>query len=82
MLDPQIFDDIAKRLLDTVPDNVKAIQNDLQANFRSVLQTAFTKLDLVSREEFDTQVKVLARTREKLEQLQVQIKHLEEQQTK
>ncbi len=46
-----------------------AFSSDLEANFRSVLRSTLGKLDLVTREEFDTQLKVLERTRSKLEAL-------------
>ena len=77
MIDTKIFDDLAKRLSDAIPNSVKNVQNDLEKNFRSVLQNAFAKLDLVTREEFDAQANALARTRIKLEQLEQQITALE-----
>jgi len=70
MIDPKIFDDIAEKLSNAVPSNIKGIRDDMKKNFRSILQGAFSKFDLVTREEFDTQVKVLLRTREKLEALE------------
>ena len=76
---PKIFDDIAKRLSDVVPDGVRELQEDLQQKFRDILQAGFQQFDLVTREEFDTQTKVLARTREKLEALEKQVNDLEQQ---
>jgi len=52
---------------------------DLEKNMRLMLGTFFSKLDLVTREEFDIQAKVLARTREKLEALEAKIAALEKQ---
>jgi len=46
---------------------------DLERNFKSLLQTGLEKMDLVTREEFDIQVAVLARTREKLEILEAKL---------
>jgi len=77
MIDPKMFDDIAEKLSNAVPSNVKAIRDDLKKNFRSILQGAFAKFDLVTREEFDTQVKVLARTRTKLDNLEKEISAIE-----
>ena len=50
---------------------------DMEKNVRALLSTFFTKLDLVSREEFDIQAQVLRRTREKLEALEARVARLE-----
>jgi ubiquinone biosynthesis accessory factor UbiK len=50
---------------------------DLEKNFRGMLSSAFTRLDLVSREEYDVQVQVLARAREKLAALEARVAELE-----
>jgi BMFP domain-containing protein YqiC len=55
------------------------MREDLEQNFRSVLRGGLEKLDLVTREEFDVQVAVLARTREKLEKLEALLAELEQQ---
>jgi len=52
---------------------------DLEKNFRGLLSSAFTRLDLVSREEYDVQVQVLARSREKLAALEKRVAELEQQ---
>lgn len=77
MLDSKFFEDIAKKLSDVLPDSVHGMRKDLQKNFHSILQAAFSKLDLVTREEFDVQVKVLSKTRLKLEDLIEQVAELE-----
>lgn len=82
MFDSKIFDDIAKKLSDALPDSVQGMRKDLQKNFHSILQGAFSKLDLVTREEFDVQVKVLSKTRLKLEGLIDQVAQLEEKKPK
>jgi len=71
------LDDLARQLADAVPRNLKAIGDDLERNFRSLLQAGLGKMDLVTREEFDLQVAVLKRTREKLEALEARIDKLE-----
>ena len=53
------------------------MREDLEQNFRSVLRASLNKLDLVTREEFDVQEAVLAKTRAKLEALEKQVKALE-----
>ena len=77
MIDLKAIDDLARRLSDMVPPNVKAAQADLENNFRAALQTGLGKLDLVTREEFEVQRAVLLRTREKLEALEKTVAELE-----
>ncbi len=72
------LDDLAGRLAEAVPQNLKAIGEDLEHNFKSLLQTGLAKMDLVTREEFDVQVAVLARTREKLEALEARLAELQD----
>lgn len=77
MMDAKILDDIAKRLSGAMPDAAKAVQGDLEKNLRAATQSVFARLDLVTREEFDVQSKVLARSRSKIEQLEKQVAELE-----
>jgi BMFP domain-containing protein YqiC len=77
MIDPKMLDDLAQRLARTVPAGVLSLKNDLEENFRSILQSGLTRLDLVSRQEFDVQVAVLKRTREMLEKLEARVSALE-----
>ncbi|WP_455233844.1 accessory factor UbiK family protein [Thiogranum longum] len=79
MLDPKILDDIASRLNRAVPPAAKAVQQDLEKNLRAAVQSALARLDLVTREEFDVQSKVLARSRAKIEQLEKTVAALEAQ---
>ena len=71
------LDDLARQLADAVPRNLKAIGGDLERNFKSLLQAGLAKMDLVTREEYDLQVAVLQRSREKLEALEQRIAELE-----
>ena len=68
---------IARKLADAVPEGLRSIREDLENNFRSVLRSSLSKLDLVTREEFEVQEAVLAKTREKLETLEARLKELE-----
>ena len=77
MIDPKAIDDLVKRLMDAVPPSLLDLKSDLQDNFRSALQGGLAKLDLVTREEFDAQLKVLARTRSKLETLEKKVDAME-----
>ena len=76
MMDPRFVDDLARRLRDAIPPGMEQFREDLEKNFRSVLQGAFGKLDMVTREEFDVQRAVLQRTREKLEHLEKELEKL------
>ena len=73
------IENLVRKLVDTVPQGIKSVREDLEQNFRSVLQSGLGKLDLVTREEFEVQEAVLARTREKLDVLEAQLKDLEKQ---
>ena len=76
-MDPFRIDEIARRLMEGVPPALRSMQQDLEDNFRSVLRATLGKLDLVTRDEFDAQTKVLERTRAKLEALQTRLTDLE-----
>lgn len=80
MLNPKIIDDLARQISGLIPTGVKDLQADVQKNIHTLLQGAFAKLDLVTREEFDVQSKVLARTRAKLEELERLVAELEKKQ--
>ena len=72
------LDDLARELVDAVPRNLRALGDDLERNFRSLLTAGLGKMDLVTREEFDLQVAVLARTRAKLDALEARLAELED----
>ncbi len=71
------IDAIARRLVESVPPGLRTVQKDLESNFKAVLRASLSKLDLVSREEFDTQTRVLQRTRERLADLEARLQALE-----
>ena len=66
---------IAEAIVDVLP---KDIAKDVRGNTRVLVQSALEKMDLVSREELDIQEKVLQRTRDKLEALEVRITEMEQ----
>ncbi len=76
MIDLAHLDDLARRLSSLVPPGLREGRDELQQNFKSVLQAGLARLDLVTREEFEVQRLVLARTREKLEALERQLAEL------
>ncbi|MET1255635.1 ubiquinone biosynthesis accessory factor UbiK [Aliikangiella maris] len=78
MIDPKKIDDIAAKLSEAIPPGAKALQQDLQAQFKQILQSMIARMDLVTREEFDAQTKVLAKTREKIDALEKVVADLED----
>ncbi len=78
MIDLGKIDDIVNRLSSALPPGATQLKDDLESRFRSVLKTAFVKMDLVTREEFDIQKAVLERTQIKLQALERQLDELEQ----
>ncbi len=70
MFDAKFFDELSKKLAEALPNGVRQACEDVEKNFQSILKSAFGKLDLVTREEFDAQVAVLQRTRKKVDELE------------
>lgn len=75
---------VRKELLDEIGSRVSEVlaaspAKDLEKNLKALLASVFARLDLVTREEFDVQREVLARTREKLEALERRVAALESQ---
>lgn len=77
MMDRQDIDQIALRLVSLVPPGLAQAHQDLRTNFHDVLAQGLRRLDLVTREEFDVQSQLLARTRAKVEDLEKRIADLE-----
>jgi BMFP domain-containing protein YqiC len=76
-MEPLRIDEIARRLMDNLPPAFRATQRDLESNFRAVLRASLAKLDLVTRDEFDVQSRVLERTRARLEALEARVRGME-----
>ncbi|QDE37983.1 accessory factor UbiK family protein [Luteibacter pinisoli] len=76
-MDVQGIDQLAERLASLVPPGLAQARQDLHANFKDILAQGLRRLDLVTREEFDVQSQVLARTRERLESLEKRVASLE-----
>ena len=73
-MNDKILSDLSARLAELASANPA---KDLEKNFRGMLSSAFSRLELVSREEYDVQVQVLARAREKLAALEKRVEELE-----
>ncbi|MBQ0724252.1 MAG: accessory factor UbiK family protein [Cycloclasticus sp.] len=70
MIDIKTIEKLATTLSEQLPAGLIALKDDTEKNLKTILQQQFSALDLVTREEFDTQSAVLAKTREKLERLE------------
>jgi BMFP domain-containing protein YqiC len=79
MIDNKLFDDISNRIAGSLPTGIQLLQDDFRKNIRAAVEASLRELNLVTREEFDVQTKVLARTRQKLEALEKQLAELEKQ---
>lgn len=77
MIDPRALEEIASRLSRVLPPGLRGLRAELEDNFRAVLRASLDRLDLVSRERFDTQAELLARTQNRLAQLEKRLKALE-----
>jgi BMFP domain-containing protein YqiC len=77
-MDAPRIDEIARRLLERVPPALRSVQADLENNFRAVLRERLSRLDLVSRDEFEAQSRVLERTRARLEALEARLAQMEQ----
>ena len=72
------FEEMTRQVLDSLPSDLGKIQEDVEKNIKAALQATFSRLDLVSREEFDIQAELLSRTRALVEELEKKIDDLEQ----
>jgi ubiquinone biosynthesis accessory factor UbiK len=77
MPDPGV-DDLVRRLFEGLPESARTLRQDIENNFRAVLQSGLAKLELTTRSEFEVQTRVLERTRARLEQLEARVATLEQ----
>ncbi len=77
MIDAKIIDDLASKMTQIIPPEMKKMHSEMESQFKQVLQAQLSKMELVTREEFDVQTKVLQKTRAKLEQLEATVAELE-----
>ncbi len=81
MIDPKKIEQIARQVHESMPKGIREFGEDVEKKIRQTLQSQLTRLDLVSREEFDVQTQVLLRTREKLALLEQRLSELENRST-
>jgi len=73
----QTIEEISQKIEQSLPEGMRAMKNDAEKTVRSAVMNAFQKMELVTREEFDIQTQVLARTRARLEALEARVAELE-----
>ena len=73
-METRFLDELNKRISELI---AASPAKDIEKNLRALLTSAFSRLDLVTREEFDVQQEVLSRTREKLQQMEARVAALE-----
>jgi ubiquinone biosynthesis accessory factor UbiK len=79
MIETKFLDELARRLAAAMPARLAAVQQDIEKNLRAALEIMFQRLDLVTREEYEVQVALLARSRDKLATLEARLAELERQ---
>ncbi len=78
MIDNQTINRLSEKINDLLPPQLQQVKSDFDARLKSLLQQQLSNLEMVSREEFEIQSRVLARTREKLEKLERRLQELEQ----
>ena len=79
MIDPKKIEEMARQIHNALPPGIKSLGEEVDKKVKQVLQSQLNRLDMVSREEFEVQTKVLLRTREKLTALEAKLAQLEQQ---
>jgi len=77
MFDPKQLDEIARKLAEVLPPGVREMQKDMERNFRAVLQSALSRMDLVTRDEVERLTDMLVRTRGQVDGLEERVARLE-----
>lgn len=77
MIKPEAVEDVVSKIGELIPKDLKTMRQEFHNNAKAVLVAGLKKMDLVTREEFDVQKAVLAKTREKLKMLEVELKHIQ-----
>ena len=77
MIDNQTINQLSDKISELLPPGLQQVKTDFDARLKSLLQQQLASLEMVSREEFDIQARVLERTREKLESIETKLRELE-----
>lgn len=77
MIDPKKIEQIAQQIHNSLPQGLKDLGEDAESKIKQILQAQLAKLDVITREEFDIQIQILLRTRQKLDALEKRLDALE-----
>lgn len=77
MIDLKTIENITERIGALLPADLSALRGEFKTNVKALLEASLTRMDLVTREEFDAQSTLLRRTREKLDRLEMHLTELE-----
>ena len=77
MFKPEKFDEVVQQFTRLLPEDVQQARADIQKNMKAALSATLARMDLVTREEFDVQTALLARTRALLEEMETRLTRLE-----
>jgi hypothetical protein len=78
MIDNQTINRLSEKINEMLPPGLQQVKSDFDARLKSLLQQQLANYEMVNREEFDIQARVLQRTREKLEIIEARLKELEQ----
>ena len=76
-IDAQALDEMVRKIGEAIPDDLKAARKSFEKNVRTAAQGVFQRLDLVTREEFDVQAKMLSQSQQRVKDLAQRIQELE-----
>jgi BMFP domain-containing protein YqiC len=77
MFKPEKFDEVVQQFTRLLPEDMQQAKTDIQKNMKAALSASLARMDLVTREEFDVQTALLARTRALLEEMESKLSRLE-----
>lgn len=77
MIEPRHLDELARKLTAMMPASVQHLHADIERNLKAGLAGTFQRMELVTREEYEVQAALLARSREKIDALEARVKALE-----
>ena len=77
MISQSNIEELTRRITELLPPGTEELRRDLKSNVRAALTSAFARMELVTRDEFDVQAELLARTRMRLEAMEKQVAELE-----
>ena len=77
-IDTQALDEIVQKISSAIPDDLKTAKENIEKNARTAAEGLFQRLDLVTREEFDVQSKMLSKSQQRIKELELQVRELEQ----